>query len=88
MANNEVIKLKGISRATASKHGGKPRPNGYLVLTLTQGCEIGKRTAAHGVMASLKYYTEKYLCVRLTEASTRRFKNLYNEAVKKKFDVV
>ena len=60
MANDEA---GGISSATASKHGRKPRPNGYLMLTLTQRSEIGKQTAAHGVMASLKYYMEKYPCL-------------------------
>jgi len=88
MANNEAIKLGGISSATASKHSGKPRPNGYLMLPLTQRCEIGKQAAAHGVTASLKYGAEKYPCLRLTETSVRRFKNLCKEAVEKKLDEV
>ena len=87
MANDEVIKLGGTLSATASKHSGKPRPNGYLMLTSTQRCEIGKWAAAHGVTASIKYYVENPR-LQLTEASIRRFKNLYNEVAKKKLDEV
>ena len=87
MANDGVLKL-GISSATASNYSGKPRPNGYLMLTSTQRCEIGKRAAAHGVTASLRYYANKYPRLPLTETSVRRFKNLYKEAVKKKLDEV
>jgi len=83
MANDEVLKLVRSDLGTSSAHSGKRSPNGYLMLTPTQRCEIGKRAAAHGVTASLRYYTEKYPRLPLTETSVRRFKNLYKEAVKK-----
>jgi len=58
------------------------------MLTPTQQCEIGKRAAAHGVTASLRYHAKKYPRLPLTETSVRRFKNLYKETVKKKIDQV
>jgi len=58
------------------------------MLTPTQRCEIGRRAAAHGVTASLRYYAEKYPRFPLMETSVRRFKNIYKEAVKKKIDEV
>lgn len=89
MANDEVLKLAiGRSPGTSSVHSGKRSPNGYLMFTWTQRCEIGKWAAAHGVTASLEYYTGKYPRLRLTETGVRRFKNLYKEAVKKKIDEV
>ena len=93
MANDEVLKLGrnlGMASVTADTHSasGQPRPNGYLMLTSTQRCEIGKRAAAHGVTALLRYYAEKYPRLPLKETSVRRFKNLYKEAVKKKLDEV
>ena len=47
MANDEVLKLGrnlGMASVTADTHSasGQPRPNGYLMLTSTQRCKIGK----------------------------------------------
>ena len=54
-------KNEGCSRGSRSKP--------YLMLTPGQRYEIGKRAAEHGVTATLRYYSEKYRDLPLSETS-------------------
>jgi len=53
------------------------------VLTPAQKYEIGKRTAEIGTMATIRNYAKHYPDLSLKETLVRRFKDKYQDKVKK-----
>ena len=49
----------------------------YVVLTLAQKFEIGKRAAENGTAAAIRYYAKQFPEILLKETSVRRLKNNY-----------
>ena len=43
--------------------------NPYLILTAAQRYEIGKRAAKNGIVASIRYYAQKYPDLPLMETT-------------------
>ena len=55
----------------------------YSKLTPSQKALIGKRAPIHGVTASMRYFRAKNPDLDLKETSVRRFKNSYNDEMRK-----
>ena len=55
----------------------------YVVLTRAQKFEIGKRAAENGTTAAIRYYAKRFSEIPLKETSVRRFKNNYQDELKK-----
>ena len=84
---NRKIPAKAIDIANAKVTEATKVPRGrspYFYLTPGQRYEVGKRTAEHGVTATLRYYAEKYLKLPLKETTARRLKDLYKDTLKPK----
>ena len=67
MANAKVVKMKNKPPC-----GTSLAP--YLILTLTQRYEVGKRATEHGITAAFHYVAKKYPELPLKETSVQRFK--------------
>jgi len=60
-ANTKVRKLVQPYLACACDSGGKSSRGGpYLMLTLAQRYEVGKRAAEHGTTCAMHYFAEKH----------------------------
>ena len=55
----------------------------YLHLTPAQKFNIGKRASEHGVTNALRYYKRTFPDLPLKETSVRRFKNLFQQSLKR-----
>ena len=74
-ANTSVTPI--IERFESGKRGP------YLILTPAQRYEVGRRAAEHGVTATLRYYSVRFLELPLKETSVRRLKNEYRANLNK-----
>ena len=68
---------EGSSTSTPFTHGS------YVVLTPVQKFEISKRAAENGITAAIRCYAKRFPEIPLKETSVRRFKNNYQDELKK-----
>ena len=83
-ANLHVSKL--LDKTNASVSSGDAGTRGpYTVFTPAQKYEIGKKAAEMGTTSAMRYYDKNYpdLAKKLKETSVWRFKDMYNDKVKK-----
>ena len=75
----ELANVK-VTEATKAPRGCSP----YLYLMPGQQYEVGKRTAEHGITATLRYYAYTYKHLPQTETTVRCLKGLYKDTLKPK----
>ena len=80
-ANVCVSKLPVLD--SSSNEGSSTSRGPYAILTPAQKFEIGKRADEIGTTATIRYYAKRYPDICLKEISVRRFKNNYQDQLKK-----
>ena len=71
------------SDATTDSSSGSNSRGPYLHLTPAQKFNIGKRASEHGVTSTLRYYKKAFPDLPLKETSVRRFKNLFQQSLRR-----
>ena len=71
------------SDATTDSSSGSNSRGPYLHLMPAQKFNIGKRASEHGVTSTLRYYKKAFPDLPLKETSVRRFKNLFQQSLRR-----
>ena len=71
------------SDATTDSSSGSNSRGPYLHLTPAQKFNIDKRASEHGVASTLRYYKKAFPDLPLKETSVRRFKNLFQQSLRR-----